>query len=177
MRHSDSLPKCDSMAKGLKICLLHNCIMGLLSRKPSYCKICGAKLKHKNKPKREWGVKGPLCGDCYVTKTTEFYEAKIIQPCVVCGVRRRVADMWEPRWQWDMDGLLCKDCFEKKETGHKNEKSTCSHCGTKLGFIRYNPKPKWNMNGQLCRECWDNTKAELGWFQRVIVRYVQQAYS
>ena len=162
MRHSDSLPKYDSMAKGLKICLLHNCIMGLLSRKPSYCKICGAKLKHKNKPKREWGVKGPICGDCYVTKTTEFYEAKIIQPCVVCGVRRRVADMWEPRWQWDMDGLLCKDCFEKKETGHKNEKSTCSHCGTKLGFIRYNPKPKWNMNGQLCRECWDNTKAELG---------------
>lgn len=136
--------------------------MGLFSRKPSCCAICGAVMKHKHKPKREWGVKGHVCGDCHVTKTTEFYEAKVVQPCITCGTRYRIADMWEPRWQWDMDGLLCKGCFDKKEADFHSKERVCSKCGGKLGFIRYNPKPKWKMEGQLCRKCWDDTKAEIG---------------
>ena len=136
--------------------------MDLFGRKPANCAVCGTPLKHRNKPKREWNVKGYLCGDCYVNKQTEFYEAKVVQPCVVCGTRYRIADMWEPRWQWDMDGLLCKPCFDNKEADHKSKKSTCAHCGTGLGFIRYNTKPKWKMEGQLCRKCWDDTKAERG---------------
>lgn len=136
--------------------------MRFLSRKPAYCAICGALLKHKHKPKREWGIKGRICGECHVTKTAEFYEAKVVQPCVICGVRRRIADMWEPRWQWDMDGLLCKECFDKKEKAHATQDHRCAMCGTGLKFIRYNPKPKWKMDGQLCRQCWDQTKAERG---------------
>ena len=49
--------------------------MGLFSRKPAYCAICNKELTHKHKPKREWNVKGALCGDCHVDKTKEFYEA------------------------------------------------------------------------------------------------------
>lgn len=136
--------------------------MRLFGRKPAHCAICGVALKHKHKPKREWGVKGPVCGDCHVTKTTEFYEAKVIQPCAACGAKYRISDMWEPRWQWDMDGLLCKACFDKKEAAHANRNAACAACGRKLKFIRYNPKPKWKVNGQLCRRCWDERKAELG---------------
>lgn len=136
--------------------------MRLLGRKPSYCAVCGIILKHKHKPKREWNIKGSLCGDCHVSKTQEFYEAKVVQPCVVCSERHRISNMWEPRWQWDMDGLLCKKCFDKKEKEHDARKSTCSSCGKELKFIRYNPKPKWKMDGQLCRRCWDETKANLG---------------
>ena len=136
--------------------------MRLFGRKPIHCAMCGVLLKHKHKPKREWGVKGPICGDCHVSKTVEFYEAKVVQPCVTCGIRRRISDMWEPRWQWDMDGLLCKECFDKKENEHNSKKSTCSLCGGGLKFVRYNPKPKWKMDGQLCRQCWDDTKARLG---------------
>jgi len=89
--------------------------MGLFSKKPTFCAICNKKLTHKHKPKREWDVSGPLCGDCHVDKTKEFYEATIRQPCVKCGTTKKISDLWEPRWQWDMDGLLCKDCFDKKE--------------------------------------------------------------
>ena len=136
--------------------------MRFFSRKPVYCAVCRTRLKHKHKPKREWGIKGPICGECHVTKTEEFYEAKVVQPCVTCGVHRRIADMWEPRWQWNMDGLLCKECFDKKEAKHASQKRVCAICGTGLKFIRYNPKPKWKIDGQLCRQCWDDTKAKMG---------------
>ncbi len=136
--------------------------MGLFSRKPAYCAICKIEIKHKHKPKREWNVKGPLCGNCHVDKTKEFYEATIIQSCVMCGTRKKISDLWEPRWQWDMDGLLCKDCFDKKEEDHAKKKNYCALCGTKMGLFRLNPKPKWKVDGQLCRKCWDVKKAEFG---------------
>ena len=136
--------------------------MGLFGGKPSTCTVCGAVLKHKSKPKREWNVKGPLCGNCYMDKSKEFYEGKVRQPCVSCGTVRNITDLWEPRWQWDMDGLLCKACFDKKEESHTTKKNYCSMCGTKIGLFRYNPKPKWKMDGQLCRICWDQQKAKLG---------------
>jgi len=134
--------------------------MGLLSRKPTYCAICNKEITHKHKPKREWNVNGPLCGDCHVDKTKEFYEATIRQPCVKCGDTKKISDLWEPRWQWDMDGLLCKNCFDEKN--HDAKKNYCTVCGTKMGFIRYKPKQKWKMDGEFCRKCWDIKKAEFG---------------
>ncbi len=136
--------------------------MGLFSRKPSFCAICKKEISHKHKPKREWNIKGSLCGDCHVDKTKEFYEATIRQPCVKCGVTKKISDLWEPRWQWDMDGLLCKECFDKKEEEHATKKNYCSLCGAKMGLFRYNPKPKWKIDGQLCRKCWDVKKTEFG---------------
>jgi len=135
--------------------------MGLFGGKPAYCVICNKELKHKSKPKREWNIKGSLCGECYVDKAKEFYEGRIRQTCAICKTTKRITDLWEPRWQWDMDGLLCKECFDKKEQGHNARKNYCSICSAKLGFIRYNPKPKWKIDGQLCRTCWDSKKAEM----------------
>ena len=89
--------------------------MGLFSRKESVCTLCNKSIKHKNKAKREWGVKSPLCTDCYLNKMKESYDASIIKKCADCGIKKKVTELWEPRWQWDMEGLLCKKCFDEKE--------------------------------------------------------------
>ena len=136
--------------------------MGLFSRKPVFCAVCNKELKHKHKPKKEWNINGRLCGDCHVDKMQEFYEAKVRQPCVNCGIRKKISDLWEPRWQWDMEGLLCKECFDKKEEEFVRGKSFCSLCGTKLGFVRYNTKSRWKVEGQLCKNCWNSEKAKHG---------------
>ena len=52
--------------------------MGIFSRKPANCTICNKQITHKNKAKREWGVKSPLCSDCYLDKMKESYDASII---------------------------------------------------------------------------------------------------
>ena len=136
--------------------------MGIFKRKPIVCTVCNKETTHKHKPKREWGMSGPLCGDCYVDKMKEFYESKIRQKCVSCGIKKNVPDLWEPRWQWDMTGLLCKECFDNKEKDFNDAKNFCTVCGKKMGFIRYNPKSKWGLTGQLCRICWDEQKAKNG---------------
>ncbi|MFB5620920.1 MAG: hypothetical protein ACE5RC_07305 [Nitrosopumilus sp.] len=136
--------------------------MGLFSKKPSFCSVCNKELTHKHKPKREWNIKGPLCGDCHFEKQKEYYEGKVRQPCVVCGTTQKITDLWEPRWQWDMEGLLCKKCFDTKEEDHGKKKNFCSLCQGKMGLIRYNPKGSWKIEGQLCRKCWDEKKAEFG---------------
>ena len=136
--------------------------MGLFNRKPTYCTICNKELSHKNKPKKEWNVKGPLCGDCHFEKSKEYYEGKVRQACVLCGITKIISDLWEPRWQWDMNGLVCKECFDKKEELFEAKKKFCALCGAVMGFIRHNPKSKWGIEGQLCRKCWDEKKAELG---------------
>ena len=64
--------------------------MGLFSKKPSYCSICNKELIHKHKPKREWNIKGPLCGDCHFDKSKEYYEGKVRQPCVECGLPKKL---------------------------------------------------------------------------------------
>jgi len=86
--------------------------MGLFNRSPTFCAICNKELKHKHKPKREWNIKGVLCGDCHVDKMKEFYEGKAYQTCVNCGIKKKIIELWEPRWQWDMEGLLCKECCD-----------------------------------------------------------------
>ncbi|TAK15466.1 MAG: hypothetical protein EPO37_09925, partial [Nitrosarchaeum sp.] len=89
--------------------------MGLFGKKPTYCTICNKELTHKHKPKKEWNIKGMLCGDCHFDKSKEYYEGKVRQACVSCGTIKIISELWEPRWQWDMEGLLCKECFDKKE--------------------------------------------------------------
>lgn len=136
--------------------------MGLFNKKPTYCTICNKELTHKHKAKKEWNVKGMLCGDCHFEKSKEYYEGKVRQACVSCGTTKIISELWEPRWQWDMEGLLCKECFDKKEESFDVKKKFCALCGTEMGFIRHNPKSKWKIEGQLCRKCWDAKKAELG---------------
>lgn len=136
--------------------------MGLLGSKHGTCTICKKEITHKHKPKQEWQVEGPLCGDCYVNQMKKFYDLSIRQRCVVCNVEKDVPDMWEPRYQWDMKGLLCKECFDKKDDDFKSMKDFCKLCGKRLGMIRYNPKTKWEIEGQLCRGCWDAHKAKMG---------------
>lgn len=136
--------------------------MKLLGNRHVVCKTCNKKTNHGHKPKNEWQVEGPLCGDCYVSQMKKFYELSQRQKCIICGNEKDVPDMWEPRYQWDMKGLLCKLCFDKKETEYKNIKTFCVICGRKLGMFRYNPKKKWSIDGQLCRECWDEQKAKMG---------------
>jgi hypothetical protein len=136
--------------------------MGLFSKKLTYCAICNKELTHKHKPKREWNVKGDLCGNCHFDKSKEYYEGKTRQPCVICGTIKIISELWEPRWQWDMEGLLCKGCFDIKEEEFGARKNFCALCGIKMGFIRHNPKSKWKIEGQLCRKCWDQKKEEIG---------------
>ena len=136
--------------------------MGLFNRKESVCTICNKSIKHKNKAKREWGVKSPLCTDCYLNKMKESYDASIVKKCGNCGIKNKVTELWEPRWQWDMEGLLCKKCFDKKELDFNEKKNFCSVCGGKLGFVRYNPKNGWKIKGQLCKNCWDSQKVQNG---------------
>ncbi len=136
--------------------------MGLFSKKPVICNICKKEVAHKHKPKSEWQIEGPLCGDCYVIQMKKFYEQSLRQKCVTCGMEKDVPDLWEPRYQWDMKGLLCKTCFNKKDLEFKNQKSFCTVCHKKLGMIRYNPKKHWVIDGQLCKECWDMNKAKMG---------------
>ena len=136
--------------------------MVLFSRKPVFCTVCNKQLTHKHKPKKEWGMKGLLCGDCHFDKSKEYFEGKIMQPCVECGRTKKITNLWEPRWQWEMEGLLCKESFDKKEEDHAKKKNFCALCGGKMGLIRYNAKGNWKIEGQLCRNCWDKKKAEFG---------------
>mgnify|MGYP003714889657 FL=1 len=136
--------------------------MVLFSRKPVFCAVCNKQLTHKHKPKKEWGMKGLLCGDCHFDKSKEYFEGKIMQPCVECEITKKITNLWEPRWQWDMEGLLCKECFDKKEEDHAKKKNFCALCKGKMGLIRYNAKGNWKIEGQLCRNCWDKKKAEFG---------------
>ena len=125
--------------------MFYQTLMRLFGNKESFCTICNKSITHKNKAKREWGVKSPLCSDCYIDKMKESYDAAVIRKCIDCGMKSKVTDLWEPRWQWDMEGLLCKKCFDKKESSFNKEKSFCCICGNKLGFVRYNPKNKWEI--------------------------------
>jgi len=136
--------------------------MVLFSRKPVFCAVCNKQLTHKHKPKKEWGMKGLLCGDCHFDKSKEYFEGKIMQPCVECEITKKITNLWEPRWQWEMEGLLCKECFDKKEEDHAKKKNFCALCGGKMGLIRYNAKGNWKIEGQLCRNCWDKKKIEFG---------------
>src|SRR5689334_24616809 len=95
--------------------------------KPIVCAICGKESSHKHKPKSEWNIDGPLCGDCYVTQMKKFYELGLRQKCVTCGIEKDVPDLWEPRYQWDMTGLLCKSCFDKKDLTFKSQKRSEEH--------------------------------------------------
>jgi hypothetical protein len=134
--------------------------MGLFSKKPVSCTLCKKETIHKHRPKKEWNMEYPLCTDCYMKSLEQYYNGSFKQKCKSCGSEQKLTDLWEPRWQWDMDGLLCKACFDAKEVDFNQKKETCSVCGTKLGFFRYNPKSIWNVNGQLCRECWDKKKEQ-----------------
>jgi hypothetical protein len=132
--------------------------MGLFSKKPATCTVCSKETTHKHKPKKEWNMEYPLCADCYMNTMSQYYHGTFKQKCVKCGIEKKITDLWEPRWQWDMEGLLCKSCFDSKEVDFNGKKESCSICGAKMNFFRYNPKSEWKIEGQLCRKCWDLQK-------------------
>ena len=45
--------------------------MGLFSKKATNCTICNKELTHRHKPKKEWDLKGSLCGDCHFDKSKD----------------------------------------------------------------------------------------------------------
>lgn len=57
--------------------ICHNCLKVL--DESSFCTICKKSITHKNKPKREWDVEGPLCLDCYMNEMQKNYKSKEIQ--------------------------------------------------------------------------------------------------
>lgn len=136
--------------------------LGLFGRKTLLrCTVCSKELKHKYKPRDEWGMEGYLCSDCHIEKAKEF-ALKPPEPdhCAVC--KQDLGDIAvKPRWQWNMEPgtLLCQRCFNNKDADHNKKLNFCSVCGTKMGLIRYNPKPAWKVEGQLCRKCWDGRNA------------------
>ncbi len=131
-------------------------------REPVKCSLCSMELKHRYKPKEEWGIEGYLCSDCHIEKMKEFAskpkQKQVEEPecCVIC--KEELGDVAvKPRWQWEMESgtLLCQPCFARKEAEYNKKLNFCATCGAKMGFIRYNPKPAWKLQGQMCRGCWD----------------------
>ena len=88
--------------------------MGIFSRKPSNCTICNKQITHKHKAKRGWGIKSPLCADCYLDKMHQSYDASLMGKCVICGIKNKITELWEPRWQWDMEDCCAKNVLTKK---------------------------------------------------------------
>ena len=43
---------------------------------------------HKNKAKREWGVKSPLCSDCYLNKMQEILR---------CKYNKKMRELWNEK--------------------------------------------------------------------------------
>ncbi|MBS3925572.1 MAG: hypothetical protein KGZ34_02610 [Nitrosarchaeum sp.] len=37
------------------------------------CTICNSKISLRFNPMDEWGIKGPICGDCYSKKIDKHY--------------------------------------------------------------------------------------------------------
>lgn len=37
------------------------------------CTICSKEISMKFNPMKEWLIEGPLCGDCYSRKLSEYY--------------------------------------------------------------------------------------------------------
>ena len=132
-------------------------LLGLFTKKPLSCAVCGRDLKHRYKPQDEWKIEGYLCSDCHIEKMKEFStRPKEPDTCAIC--KEQLGDIAvKPRWQWEMESgtLLCQPCFNKKDADFNKKLNFCATCGAKMGFIRYNPKPAWKVSGQMCRKCWD----------------------
>jgi len=43
------------------------------------CVICSEKIKLHYNPMDEWGIKGPICGDCYSKKINEHYPGEHVR--------------------------------------------------------------------------------------------------
>ncbi|MFQ5941288.1 MAG: hypothetical protein ACE5KA_06295 [Nitrososphaerales archaeon] len=106
----------------------------------------------------EWEIHGFLCGDCHVDKMKEFYvEGKKprFQVCELCGRKLDPKDAYELHKGLNLTSKICADCFGIKRKEMDKKLESCSTCGKKLGFFRYNPKRQWGIDGQLCKQCWD----------------------
>jgi hypothetical protein len=129
--------------------------MGLFGKKNATCTVCKKHIIHSHKPKNNWDVDGPLCGDCYVDMMKEHYEKNNENKCVSCGAEPGGFSLWKPNKEWDIKGWLCKPCFDEREKSDNESKKFCSMCGIKLGFISYSPKKEWKLKGYICKNCWN----------------------
>ena len=39
-------------------------------------------------------------------KLRDEYDANIKSTCMICSVKQKVTDLWEPRWQWGYAGIV-----------------------------------------------------------------------
>jgi len=129
--------------------------VGLFSKKDAICTICKKNIIHTHKPKSNWNVEGPLCGDCYVDAMKKYYEKNNENKCVICGLEPGSFSLCKSKKEWGLKGWLCKSCFDKKEKADNESKKFCSLCGIKLGFISYSPKKEWGIKGYMCKNCWN----------------------
>lgn len=129
---------------------------GLFSSKKSSCTACGKQISHVHKPKKSWGVEGPLCADCYVDLMEKNFESDREEKCTACGVSPGSFNLWRPRKEWQVSGWLCKQCFDKREQEDERVKNFCCMCGSKIGFFTYKPKKEWGMEGYMCKKCWNS---------------------
>ena len=89
--------------------------MGLFSKKATNCTICNKELTHRHKPKKEWNIKGSLCGDCHFDKSKEYYEGKVRQPCVKCGVTGKLQIYGNPGGNGTWKDYYAKTVLTKKK--------------------------------------------------------------
>ena len=77
--------------------------MGLFTKKPLSCAVCGRDLKHRYKPQDEWKIEGYLCSDCHIEKMKEFStRPKEPNTCAIC--KEQLGDIAvRPRWELEME--------------------------------------------------------------------------
>ncbi len=102
--------------------------MGLFSKKPSFCSVCNKELTHKHKPKKEWNIKGSLCGDCHFEKSKEYYEGKVRQPCIVCGVTQKITNFVGTSMAMGHGGFVMQKLFLIKKKKITARKRIFVHC-------------------------------------------------
>ena len=90
--------------------------MGIFNRKPANCTICNKQISHKNKAKKGWGVKSPLCSDCYIDQMQQAYDASIRKKCVICGTLLKLQNYGNR----DGNGIWM-GCFVKNALTKRNQ--------------------------------------------------------
>lgn len=135
-----------------------NTMVGLFSKERSFCTICKKGVSHKNKPKPEWNVDGPLCGNCYVDLMKKNFKKNNDDKCALCGIEPGSFNLWKPKKEWEIHGWLCKPCFDEKERSDDKLRENCTICGAKLGFFCYAFKTDSGKKGQICKNCKNSRK-------------------
>lgn len=131
--------------------------MGLFgAKRGESCTMCKKNTASTSKPKKEWGIQGRLCANCYVEMMKKPHPKKTNEDdkCVACGDEPGGLNLWRPKKEWDLKGWLCEPCFNEWVRSDNELKKNCILCNAKLGFFPRHAKKEWNLGGYLCKSCW-----------------------